>query len=265
LNVPFAWTGDSRSVIFISYRSGRAGIYKQALDEATPQVITAPRDFEAMGDTRLSPDGSWVVFTAWLHNSPSGTPARIYRVSVNGGPPQLLFGELPTTTDMFCMSRAANFCAYGSRAADGRSLLITAFDPVAGTRKELLRTPTEPGAAYIWQPSPDGSQVAILKREWHLGQIRFIPVGGGQTRTLTVKGYTNLQSLDWAPDAKSVFVGTSGPAGATLLHIDLNGNAQPIWRQPQPNQTWGASSPDGRHLAMLGQSAEANVWMIDNF
>jgi hypothetical protein len=60
-----------------------------------------------------------------------------------------------------------------------------------------------------------------------------------------------------------VFVATWGPGGATVLHIDLNGNAQPDWHQPQLNRTWGVPSPDGRHLAMYGVSAEANAWMID--
>ena len=62
-----------------------------------------------------------------------------------------------------------------------------------------------------------------------------------------------------------MFVGTWGPVGATVLHIDLNGNVQPIWHQPQPQQTWGVPSPDGRHLAMFGVSQESNVWVIDNF
>jgi Tol biopolymer transport system component len=110
--------------------------------------------------------------------------------------------------------------------------------------------------------------VAIVKTDWNTGQIRFIPLAGGQARNVTVKGYVNLTSFDWAPDSKSVFAATSGPAGSTLLHIDLNGNAHPIWRQSYPGQffgTWGIPSPDGRHLAIYGQSAEGNVWMIDNF
>jgi hypothetical protein len=55
------------------------------------------------------------------------------------------------------------------------------------------------------------------------------------------------------------------PSGALLLHVDLNGNAQPLWRQPGISFIWGIASPDGRHLAVKGTSADANVWMIDNF
>ena len=263
LNAPTAWTADSREVIFESTRGGNGGIYKQALDGNTPQVITSLADLDG-GWMRLSPDGMWVVFAATAHNSPPGTPYRLYRVAVNGGAPQPLF-EVPGFSDMNCTNRVANFCTYSAQPGDGRSLIITAFDPVAGKGKELLRIPTEAGAQYNGAPSPDGSLFAYEKTDWTANQVRFLPLGGGEARTITVKGYTNLGSLDWAPDSKSVFVGTWGPSGTTLLHFDLNGNVQPVWHQPQPNQTWGIPSPDGRHLAMLGVSADANVWMIDNF
>ena len=28
---------------------------------------------------------------------------------------------------------------------------------------------------------------------------------------------------------------------------------------------WGAPSPDGRHLAILGGTQDSNVWMLENF
>jgi Tol biopolymer transport system component len=263
LNMPQAWTADSRDVIFGSGRAGTFGIYRQALDASTPRAISSSPTLN-VDWIRLSPDGAWVVFAATPHNSPAGTPYRLYRVAVNGGAPQPLF-EVPGLWGMYCTNRAANLCTYSARTGDGRSLIVTAFDPVAGKGKELLRIPTEPGAYYTWAPSPDGSLIAYEKTDWTSGQVHFLPLHGGQAGTVTVKGYANLNSLDWAPDSKSIFVGTWGPSGATVLHIDLNGNAQPLWHQPQPNQTWGIPSPDGRHLAMLGVSADANVWMIDNF
>lgn len=143
--------------------------------------------------------------------------------------------------------------------------MITAFDAAGGKGKELLRISTEPGAEYHWGLSPDGSQVAILKTDWNTGQIRFIPLGGGQAHTVTVKGYVYLGFLAWAADSNSVFVATLGPTGTTLLRIDLKGNAQPIWQQRLPWQTAGFPSPDGRHVAMYGTSFDANVWMIDDF
>ena len=62
-----------------------------------------------------------------------------------------------------------------------------------------------------------------------------------------------------------MFVSTLEPGGAALLHVELNGEAQPIWQQSQAFSTWGFPSPDGRHLAILGSNAESNAWLIDNF
>jgi eukaryotic-like serine/threonine-protein kinase len=268
LNVPFTWTADSRSVIFKSSRGsgeGRIrGIYKQELDGHTPRAITSLTDFDSSGAVRLSPDGAWVIFSAQPRNAPPGAPPRLFRVSVDGGAPQPLF-EVPRLLGFFCTNRAANFCAYTSLAGDGRSWVITAFDPAGGKGKDVLRIPIEPGGDYGGGPSPDGSQVAIVKTDWNAGLIRFIPLGGGQARTVTVKGYVNLVSLDWAPDSRSVFVGTFGPRGSALLRIDLMGNAQPLWQQPLPSGTFGIPSPDGRHVAIHGLGTEANVWMIDAF
>lgn len=129
--------------------------------------------------------------------------------------------------------------------------------------RELLRIPVDPESDYHWALSPNGLLVGLLKSEWGSDQIRFFSVHGGENRAITVNGYAELRSLDWAPDSRSVFVGSSGPEGSVLLHIDLSGKTQPIWRQPQPLNTWGIASPDGRRLAVFGTSVDANVWVID--
>jgi hypothetical protein len=82
---------------------------------------------------------------------------------------------------------------------------------------------------------------------------------------IITKSYSDLIDLYWAIDSQSMFVSALGPGGATLLHVDLNGDAQPIWRQPQTTWGFGLPSPDGHHLAMSSESSEANVWMIGNF
>jgi Tol biopolymer transport system component len=143
-------------------------------------------------------------------------------------------------------------------------LILTSFDPVAGKGKELMRIPAEPDYRH-WAISPDGKVVAFLREHWNAHQISFIPVGGGETRTVDVKGYFLLSSLEWAPDSRSVFVGTEESRGSILLHIDLKGNAQPIWQESHRGPTCGVPSPDGRHLLIGGLSFNTNVWLVDNF
>ena len=108
---------------------------------------------------------------------------------------------------------------------------------MVGNRTELLRIPTDTGADYHWALAPDGSWVGILKSEWGSNLVRFFSVRNGMNRSIKVKSYAELRSLDWAPDSRSVFVGSSDPEGSSLLHIDLSGRAQAIWQAaPAPDQ-----------------------------
>ncbi len=267
-NAPYAWTADSRDVIFVSNRSSRtgtSGVYRQALDGGSRAQLIASSPNLNDSFPRLSPDGAWVVFMAAARGAPSGSPSHLYRAPVHGGAARLLF-EVQRYSGHRCANRAANFCAFGSRTEDGKELVIAAFDVMAGPGKELLRIPIDAGVDYAWDLSPDGSLVAIAKNDLEAVHIRFVSIGNGQVRTVAAKGHAALSSLDWAPASNSVFVGAWGPTGATLSQIDIDGKVQPLWQQSQGYfVVWGIPSPDGRHLAMSGVSAEANAWVIDNF
>jgi hypothetical protein len=137
---------------------------------------------------------------------------------------------------------------------------------LAGTERDLTRIPLEPGTDagvgmdYAWQISPDGSWIGIARRNGNA--IRLIPLGRHQARTITLNGYSGLTDLSWAVDSRSLFVSGVGFDGAPLLHVEFDGKAQPIWRQPQMSSFWGLSSPDARHLAISGESRETSVWMF---
>jgi hypothetical protein len=47
--------------------------------------------------------------------------------------------------------------------------------------------------------------------------------------------------------------------------LDLQGNTHVVWEASGNANTWGAPSPDGRHLAFLGWSNNRNMWMMENF
>jgi len=240
-------------------------MFRQALDPGSaPQSLTPAAD-KNFYVARLSPDGAWVL----MEGKPTGShEIALYRVNLRGGAPQLLFNT-EGFVQYWCTNKAADFCVFGPPSAGKNELVIAAFDPRSGPGKELVRIPLEVGTSagigfdYWWQLSPDGSRIGIVKR--HGNQIQLVPLGGGQTRTITTKGYSDLLDLNWAMDSQSMFVSTLEPDGATVLHVDLNGDAQRVWHQSQAVFTWGLPSPDGRHLAILGSNSEANVWMIDNF
>jgi hypothetical protein len=79
-----------------------------------------------------------------------------------------------------------------------------------------------------------------------------------------VKGYTNFQSLRWAADSRSGFVAAFSSGFNQLLNVGMNGNTRMIWRQsPGIFAMAGTPSPDGRRIALQGNSGDANVWMIE--
>jgi hypothetical protein len=241
-------------------------MFRQALDPGSiPQPLTPPTTDKNFYVARLSPDGAWIL----LEGKPNGShKIALYRVDLRGGAPQLLFNT-EGFVQFWCTNKAANFCVFAPPSANKNELVIVTFDPLGGAGKELARIPLEVGTSadigfdYSWQLSPDGSRIGMVKR--HGNQIRLVPLGGGQTRTITPKGHSDLLELNWAMDSQSMFVSTLEPDGATVLHVDLNGDVQTLWHQPQSVFTWGLPSPDRRHLAILGASSEANVWVISNF
>jgi hypothetical protein len=264
INMPVGWSADSRELIFTSNRGGTYGIYKQALDGSAARTVNASLALD-VGVARLSPDGSWILFNAAPHQSPRAVPSLLYRLGVNGGAAQPLF-EAKDVLNLSCSGRSANLCVYASPNEGRGELIFTAFDPMSGKGKEVLRIPNESRGRPNWMLSPDGSRIALVKKHEIRNQVEFIPLAGGETRTVELKGpFLSGRSVEWAPDSQSVFVGAEGSHSATLLHVDLKGNVQPIWRQAHVGAVGGAPSPDGRRIAIGATGFNTNVWLIDNF
>jgi eukaryotic-like serine/threonine-protein kinase len=271
-NTPFDWTADSQNIIMLSDRSGQYAIYKQPIDGSAPQLITTPSGLD-WGFPRTSPDGRWVVFLGKPLGS-AGAVQGIYRAPVTGGLPEFVTAARnpdKLAGNIRCTGAAPNFCAYD--AWDGQALIITAFDPISGTQRELLRVPAEsdifPRHAH-WAPSPDGSLMAFLTGDPSGGEVRFVSLRGGATRVIPIKSYTNVNMLSWAGDSRSVY--TQGQIAQTslmtLLRVDLKGKVTPIdVADPSAvaNYIWTIPSPDDRHLAINAPSVSGNVWVVDDF
>ena len=240
-------------------------MYRQALDPGSAPQLLSPAANTNFYLARLSPDGAWIL----LEGEPlASRKMGLYRVDPRGGAPQRIF-DIEGFVIFSCSNKAANLCVFGRPSADKSELVVSSFDPLGGPGKELIRIPLEAGSSadigfdYWWQLSPDGSQIGIVKL--HSQEIRLVPLRGGETRTITLKAFPDLLHLEWANDSQNMFVSTFEPGGATLLRVALNGEASPVWHQPQPKTTWGFPSPDGRHLAIMGSNSESNVWIISNF
>src|SRR6185437_2693700 len=90
-NVPFAWTPDSKAVLFISSRNGVWNIFKQAIDQPTAELFVGGED--RIFGPRLSPDGSEIFYLVMPRLGGPASEVSLMRVPVAGGPPRLLLRE----------------------------------------------------------------------------------------------------------------------------------------------------------------------------
>jgi DNA-binding winged helix-turn-helix (wHTH) protein/Tol biopolymer transport system component len=268
-NIPFAWTPDSKAVIFNSDRSGTFSIYKQGLDQQVPELI--PTGSENIQVARAAPDGAWLNYTA-LFPAESNT-VRMMRVPLAGGAPQRIF---ETTANNFdCPAHSGLQCVLSEQNSRHETIL-TGFDPTSGVRHELFRVaPVTDGRAISgtinWTVSPDGTHIAMTGSDSQ-GRVEIRSLRGEIENRVEIKGWLNPLSVDWAADGKSVFVSSpglieshSGPIGATLLRVDLDGHVQPLWETRGGRYTWAIASPNGKYLAIREPATERNAWMLENF
>jgi len=263
-NTPLAWTGDSKSVIFRSDRTGSFLIYKQALDEKAPELV--PTGSGIPDFVRVNQDGTWLIYPV-LPNADSADQTRLMRVPLAGGPPQVIF-ERTTAQNFNCPHRSASPCVISESSFDGKENVFSSFDPASGTRHELFRIAPNP---INWALSRDGSRIAITGNDPE-GRIEIRALTGQVETRIKMKHWPNPFAIDWAVDGKTLFVShsglmdsPSGPIGTTLLRVDLKGHVQPIWETRGGRYTWGIASPDGKYLAVRGATTGRNAWMITNF
>jgi DNA-binding winged helix-turn-helix (wHTH) protein len=259
----WAWTRDRQAVIFTSDRTGTIALYKQAPDQAIPELI--PTGAEAVRMVRVAPDGAWLIYTA-LSNAKTpdqSDSVRLMRVPLTGGSPELLY-ENKSGLNFDCPNRPGAQCLaneWYEHDKPGHQNTFISFDPATGAQHELFRT--NDGDVFNWTVAPDGSRIAAHRHK----HIEIIDLSGQVERTIELGEWQSIAGgVDWAADGKAVFVSPWPPnPRAILLRVSLDGNIKPIWESESAHGASGIASPDGRYLAIDVDSTERNAWMIENF
>jgi serine/threonine protein kinase/Tol biopolymer transport system component len=259
-SVPSAWTADNHSIIFDSNRNGRGEVFKQAIDQPTPELLASDPARHNFG-ARLSPDGSEILYLSHLVNEfPS--PFRLLRAPIAGGPPRTLL-ERPGFDDLYCSRIPATVCVFGQGDDAGYETIFT-LDPSTATTREFVRITDL--QFPDWALAPDGSLLAVFAPDPHVGLIRLFSMKDASVRDLIVKGWSGLMSMDWSGDSHSLFSSVMQPDGTIfLLNIDLRGNAHPLLEQKNGQMCWAIPSYDGKHLASMLMTGESNAWMVEDF
>jgi len=269
-NVPSGWTADSRAVVFWSAREGHSGILRQSPDEDVASPIVSGR--EQISEARISPDGKSILYMIPSENGQDQAPVKIMRVSMEGGPSQFVFAakwspSLLTKLEFYrglsCARSPATTCVVAEQSQTFDHLIFTAFDPLQGRGRELAQVEVDPTGNYVWDLSPDGSCIAILKTSG--ARISLLSLTGRPRKELSVKDWESLDAVNWNSNGKGLLVSGRVQNASVLMHVDLLGNSHVLWKQEGGLFTFATPSPDGRHLAMLGWSVNHNMWMMENF
>jgi serine/threonine protein kinase/Tol biopolymer transport system component len=259
------WLPDSKSFLLVSNRSGHYAIYKQSLDEETPEILVA----QGYGrDAHTSPDGKSVIYFGVREDGPLPWPTKgpepVMRVSISGGPSQQLFAGSPGSL-LTCARSPSDLCAIGETTADGRQLVVTAFDQIKGRGPELFRVAlASKDANWSLNLSPDGTRFAAVLSM--AGPIYIFSLRGEVLQQIRLNDWSNLQSSAWAANGESLFVTAGTREGVAVLHVDLQSDARVLWENPGSSwETLVHPSPDGRYLEFDRWTATGNMWMMENF
>jgi eukaryotic-like serine/threonine-protein kinase len=263
-NYPHAWTADSRAVIFESNRRGNYDLFKQGIEQRTPEVVVATPMTEMLA--QLAPDGHFVLYDARPRESEEpwhyrpGT-SKLMRVPVEGGTPE----EVPIggPLDEFrCALGAGKRCVLRT-TVPGEWRTYYELDAVRGKGRELARTKWSVEVLGDWDISPDGLEVAIPNHDSRDARIRVVSLEPNPNRPsereVVLPGVTELRGLVWAADGKAWFVSVDTTVGRRLLYVSLDGQFHPlgdIWG-------WAVPSPDGRRVAFLNSIIGTNAWLIE--
>ena len=263
-DIPEDWTADSKAILFVSNRTGYWGIYKQALSEDTAVPLVPGTG--GLRNPRVSADGNWVLYLHDVRPGDPSSPSEVRRVPIAGGSAAVVSTARPGAK-VVCAKSRSDLCAIAEPTGDGKQMVVTAFDPMKGPGRELTRFALDPGSSsWIAELSPDGTRIAALQSPE--GPIRMFSLSGQATQEIALDGSKNLRSvhfLHWDVDGRGLFVSDSVPEGGVLLHLDLQGNAQILWKNHGVRWNVGPPSPDGRHLAIMSSPWEGNLWMMENF
>jgi serine/threonine protein kinase len=254
------WTFDSKEVIFISTRSGH-GIYRQSLDKEIAEPVL-PQGLDR--DPLVAPDGNSILYLAPGKSGgwPAEEPQPVMRISISGGQPQPLFTAHAKSV-LSCARAPSSLCLIAEPSEKAEQLIISSIDLEKGRGPELFRFPlAATNRNWFFELSPDGTRIAIIRNT--AGPIYILTLTGQTKQQVQVKGWGNLEAINWTADGNGLFVTAHTANGREILNVDFHGNAYALWENTGGSgETFTAPSPDGRYLSFNGWTMSGNMWMME--
>jgi Tol biopolymer transport system component len=257
---PSAWSGDSKVLLFQSDRNQRFQIFRQQLDQDSPELLVPGSVDSSVGGADFSPDGAWILYWAFRRG---GTSGALMKMPASGGTPETVFDvTMSRMINWGCPRRPEASCVL-SRAEQGQ-LAFYAVDLDHGLGKELARTKMHDAEDLQMDITSDGKRVAISSTDQLPGKIRFVDLVNRTEQELAIPAGEGSLSLAWAADSKSLFAAVTQAGRYKLVEIKPDGSIDTLWEAGQHEIDNLVSSPNGRYLAFAYRTLENNVWLVDS-
>jgi Tol biopolymer transport system component len=273
---PGGWSLDSKTLFLYSDRNGNFDIYKQGPNDRNAEpFVTGPEEKQA---PQISPDGKWVLYMQWPKAIEGAAVAsgRLMRIPVAGGPAETVLDIKglsgirvlsPATTaggfpSFRCPSHEGGLCVLAEKLE--KNVIFTAFDPLQGRKTESARVSSDTDFRG-WDLSPDGRRVALSVFDYKAGEVRILPLDGGTPLKLSAMPWTQLVTVAFSADGKSLFLVSSDSRGTSLVLMDSAGQTKLLLQQPGWDIQSLAASPDGHYLAFGPILSNFNAWTIASF
>ncbi len=107
--------------------------------------------------------------------------------------------------------------------------------------------------------SPDGRRIALAQ---NTNRVKILSLRGELLREIDVRDSRGINSPAWTSDGRALIVSAGRSA---LLRISLEDQIQTLLGSRGLDAIVAFPSPDGRHLAIMGDGMSRNIWMMENF
>jgi eukaryotic-like serine/threonine-protein kinase len=239
------WSGDGRTLYYVSNRHGPRDVYALDVRGRAPAGREPVRVTTGMGAQAIdiSADGARVAYAAY------SSTANVWALPIPASPPVSPAAAVPMTS--------GNQTVEGVRVSpDGRWLV---YDSDLSGNSDVYRVPLTGGAAerltsgpsdeFRGALSPDGRELAYHSFATGSRNIFLRPLDGGPVRQLT-RSSGQLAMANWSPDGTALAFFDMTTSDVLVMRRDARGR----WGAPRfvGGRGWRAEwSPDGRTIAFV--------------